>query len=260
MNINLEDLLNAGCHFGHQKTRRYPKMGEYVFGVRNNVEVIDLAKTKVGLEEAAQEIGQMTNKDIIFVATRKNIARFVKEIAEKAGIFYVINRWPGGLISNWSEIKKNLDKMRQIEETLQVEEKKAVTEQKQEVNQQRKSDVREGKKEVGEKSKDNLFIAKAKDITALTKKEKIALTRELVKLKELYGGIAQMVELPKTIVVFSVRDEESICKEARNRGIKIIGICDTNANPDFADIVIPANDDAVEGIKYIAEYLAKSVK
>lgn len=220
MEISLKDLLEAGCHFGHQVSRWNPKMKPYIFTARDNVHIFDLVKTKEGLERAALFIGTVVkNKGkIIFIGTKKQAKEIIKEVATKTGMPYVTERWVGGTITNWEEIKKNLQRLKELK----------------------------SKKETGE-------------FKNYTKKENLLIEREILKLEKIYGGISCLEDLPQAIFVVDVKKEWGAVKEAWSRGIKIVGIVDTNADPTLIDYVIPANDDAPKSIELILNYIGEVI-
>lgn len=219
--ISLKDLLEAGCHFGHQTTRWNPKMKPYIFTARDRIHIFDLVKTKEGLTRAvafaktiASEGGQ-----IIFVGTKRQAQEIVRQSAQKVNMPYITERWIGGLITNWDQIKKRLDFL---------------------------ADLKSGKASGRFKER--------------TKKENLLIDREIVKLERIFGGIANLTGLPKAIFVADAKKDSGALTEARKRGIKSIAIVDTNANPDLADFVIPANDDATKSIQLIVDVIAEAVE
>jgi len=215
--ISLKDLLEAGCHFGHQVNRWNPRAKSFIYSVRDGIHIIDLAKTKAALEEACNFIidTAANGGSIIFVGTKRQARGIIKEEAQKAGAMYLVVRWLGGLLTNWTEIKKNLDKLKKMRD---------------------------------EKEKDQW--------NKFTKKEQLLKGKELDKLEGLYAGIADLTELPAALVLVDIRKEESAVSEALKTGVKTVAIVDTNTNPDLVDYPIPANDDATGSIKLIASYLA----
>lgn len=222
--ITLKELLEAGCHFGHVTTRQNPKAREFIFEERDNIHVIDLAKTKEGLEAAAAFVKVLASQGgtIVFVGTKRQTQGIIAEEAKRASaqdgsaIFYVNRRWIGGTISNFEEVSKNYQKLKELEEKLKSDQAK------------------EGytKREIG-----------------LWEKEKN-------KLAELYGGIYEIQKIPDALFIADVHEEIGAVKEASRRGVTIVGIVDTNADPTLIDYPIPANDDAVGSIKLVTSYLA----
>jgi len=218
--ISLEELLEAGCHFGHQVKRWHPKMKPYIWTVKNGVHVFDLVKTKKELEKAAAFVKAITTKTgkIIFVGTKRQASGIIEKEAKRCGVFYVNHRWLGGTITNWQEIKKRIDKL---------------------------VDMKQKKKE-GEYDK-------------YTKKENVLIDREIARLERFFGGLVGLEELPEAIFIVDCKKEEVVVKEAKTKGVKIIGIVDTNTDPSDIDYVIPSNDDAVGSIKLIVSKIAEAV-
>lgn len=217
--ISLKELLEAGCHFGHQVPRWNPRASPFIYTARDNVHIIDLAKTKEGLEQAAEFVKTLAaeGKTIIFVGTKRQARGIVEEEAKRAGAFYLVVRWLGGLLTNWEQIKKNLERLVKMRA-----EKKAGGWQE------------------------------------FTKKEQQLKEKELAKLEKLYGGIADLAELPQALFLVDIRKEEAAVKEAIKTGVTTVAIVDTNANPDLIDYPIPANDDAVGSIRLIVSYIAQA--
>ena len=212
--ISLKALLEAGCHFGHKASRWYPTAKTYIYTEKDGVHIIDLALTKAGLERAGQyllELAQSGSK-VLFVGAKRQAEAVVEEAAKRCGAYFVTKRWPGGLLTNFSVMKKNLAR---IEET-----------------KTRSNDV------------------------SYTKKERLLAKRDHDKLIVEYGGMQGMDVLPEAIFVVDVKKFEGAIKEAQKMGVKIIAICDTNADPNLVDFAIPANDDAVGSVKIIVGYLA----
>lgn len=219
--ISLKDLLEAGCHFGHQASRWNPRANEFIYAQRDGVHIIDLAKTKEGLETAAAFAKTTAAKggQIIFVGTKRQARAIIQEEAKDSGLLYLIERFPGGLLTNWSEIKKNLDKLNRM--------------------RMEKIDGTWGK---------------------FTKKEQLMLDRELLKLERLYGGVAGLKGLPAALFLVDIKKEEGAVREAIRMEVQTIAIVDTNTNPDTIDYPIPANDDALGSLKFITHYLAEAYK
>lgn len=216
--ISLKDLLEAGCHFGHQVTKWHPRAAKFIYSAREGVHIIDLAKTKKGLLEACDFIEKLVSGGgiILFLGTKRQAKGIVKEEAEKVGAFYITERWPGGLITNWEVMNKNLLKMKNLEWRLSNDAEKA----------------------------------------KFKKKEVALWGKELKKLTEVYGGIKDLPRVPDALFVVDVRKELGAVREAKRRGIPVVGIVDTNSNPDLIDYVIPANDDAVGSLMYIVSVVA----
>ena len=219
--ITLEELLEAGCHFGHQVTRQNPKARDFIFEARDNIHIIDLAKTKEGLEEAAAFIKALAEKGgtLVVVGTKRQVAPIVIEEINRAvgqeGLFFVTSRWIGGTLTNFAEVSKNFKKLKDLSEKLQDKEKRA----------------------------------------GYTKKEIGRWEKERQHLEGFYGGIAGMKKTPDAIFVIDTHLEELAVKEAGKMGVTTVGIVDTNADPNAVNYPIPANDDAVGSVKLITSYI-----
>jgi small subunit ribosomal protein S2 len=219
--ISLKELLEAGCHFGHQSSRWNPKMKPYIFTARDGIHVFDLAKTKEGLE-AACAFAKATVADggkIIFVGTKRQAKEVIKEVAQSVGMPYVSERWLGGTFTNWEQIKGRIERLKDLKE----------------------------KREKGE-------------FKGFTKKERLLIDREISRLEKFFGGIEALEELPEAIFVVDTKREMAAVKEAKKRGIKVIGLVDTNSDPDLVDYVIPANDDATKSIELVVRQIGEAIK
>ncbi len=219
--INLKDLLEAGCHFGHQSSRWNPKMKPYIFTARDGVHVFDLAKTKESLEAAMDYVKEITRegKIIVFVGTKRQAKEVIKKVAQSVGMPYVSERWLGGTFTNWEQIKGRIGRLKDLKE----------------------------KREKGEFNK-------------FTKKERLLIDREISRLEKLFGGIDELEDLPEAIFVVDTKRELSAVREANKRDIKVVGLVDTNSDPDLVDYVIPANDDAAKSIELIVRKIGEAVK
>ena len=218
--ISMKQLLEAGVHFGHQTRRWNPKMAQYIFTERNGIYIIDLQKTVKKVEEAykfTKEIAE-TGKPILFVGTKKQDQEAIKEEAERCGMFYVNERWLGGMLTNHKTIKTRIEKLRKLEK---MEE--------------------EG------------------TFNVLPKKEVIKLRAEKEKLEKYLNGIKDMPELPGAIFVVDPRKENIAIQEAHRLGIPVIGIVDTNCDPEQLDFAIPGNDDAIRAVKLITGAMATAI-
>lgn len=216
---SMQELLEAGVHFGHQVRRGHPKMGEYIFGIREGVHIINLESSEKLLKEAAQfayELGQ-AGKVLLFVGTKKQAQPIVKELAEKAGAPFVNYRWIGGLLTNFDEIRKNVKKLTDLQD----------------------------KKLTGE-------------LSHYTKKEQLLISRKLEKFEREWGGIAKMNKLPDAIFVVDCVNEKTALAEANKLNLPIIGIADSNCNPYLLSYPIPGNDDATKSIKIMTEAIAEA--
>jgi len=219
--ISLRDLLEAGCHFGHQTTRWHPKMKPFIFTARDGIHIFDLVKTKEGLEAAANFVKATVAEggQIIFVGTKKQAQEIVKNAAQRVNMPYLTERWVGGLITNWEEIKKRINYL---------------------------TDLKAKKAEGYFKER--------------TKKENLLIDREIAKLERIFGGVSNLTSVPAAIFVTDGRKEDGALKEARRRGVKTIAIVDTNVDPSNVDFVIPANDDATKSIELIVGVIAEAVE
>lgn len=223
--ITLEELLVAGCHFGHQVNRRNPKADEYIFEARSNIHIIDLEKTREGLIEAGNFLRDLAAKNgqVIFVGTKRQAKQIVKEEVERArsvnaaGAFYVTFRWIGGALTNFPEVSKNFKKLGELNEFLSGNKK-----------------------------------------SEYTKREVILFERERDKLNDFYEGIATLTKVPDALVIIGTQLEQTAVREAISNRITTVGVVDTNADPTVIDYPIPANDDAVGSIKLITSYLVDS--
>lgn len=220
--ITLKQLLEAGSHFGHQVNRWHPKAKQFIYTKRDNIHIIDLAKTKRNLEIATEFIKEQASKGgkIIFVGTKRQAQKIVFEEAKRVGAMYMIKRWLGGLFTNWEQIEKNLNRLKKLEADLKNEE-----------------------------------IRKK-----YTKYEVTLWQREFDKLMGLYGGIYDLNKIPEMLFIVDVKKEQSAVKEAIKKVVKIVAIVDTNTDPTLIDYPIPANDDAVGSIKLITSYIADAYK
>lgn len=214
-------MLEAAVHFGHRKTRQHPNMEQYVFSIRNNVSIIDLNQTKEKLAEVSAFLKAETQagKMILFVDTRPSTRALTKAVAEELEMPYVVERWSGGIITNWKTISNRLEYFKNLEE--------------------KKASVEEWAK--------------------CTKKEKHNIEEELKRLKILWGGIKNMTKLPDLIFIVDMRENALAVKEARLKEIPIVAIADTNTDPTLATYFIPANDDALSSVKYILERVKSAI-
>ena len=214
---SMQDLLEAGVHFGHQVRRWNPKMRQYIFTAREGVHVIDLEKTFIKLQEACDFVKSIGERGgvIIFLASKKQARTIIAEEAIRVGAKYVVERWIGGLITNWELASKNIKKLTDLKV----------------------------KKEEGE-------------FKERTKKENLLIDREIAKLQRLYGGVEGLEKLPDAMFVVDVRKEENACREALKKEIPVVAIADTNANLDLVNYPIPGNDDAIKAIKIITAAVA----
>lgn len=223
--ITLEELLAAGCHFGHQVTRQNPKARDFVYEARDGIHIIDLAKTKQGLEEAAAFIRDLARKPestLVVVGTKRQaqpvVEAQVKKVQEEKvgdGLFFVTNRWIGGLLTNFSEVSKNFKKLEDLAAKLSDEEEKS----------------KYTKKEVGQWGK------------------------EKTKLESFYGGVNTLKKVPDALFIIDSHTEDLAVREAKVMSVKTVAIVDTNADPHLIDYPIAANDDALGSIELITSYI-----
>ena len=218
--ISMKQLLEAGVHFGHQTRRWNPKMAEYIFTERNGIYIIDLQKTVKKIDEAYAFMQQAaaTGRPVLFVGTKKQAQDAIEEEAKRCGMFFVNQRWLGGMLTNYKTISGRIKRLNEI---------KAMEE-------------------------DGTF-------EKLTKKEVMKLRHELEKLERFLGGIKDMKGTPAAMFVVDPKKEKIAVREARILGIPIIGIVDTNCDPDDVDYIIPANDDAIRAVKLITGRMADAV-
>jgi small subunit ribosomal protein S2 len=221
MKVTLKELLEAGCHFGHQTVRWNPLMKPYIFTARDGVHIFDLAKTKQGLEEAGDFIKETVNKcgKVLFVGTKRQSRGPIIEVAKRVSMPYVSQRWLGGTITNWEQLKKSIDKLAEMKE----------------------------KREKGE----------YKD---LTKKEQLLIDRKIAKFEKFLGGVKELTEPPQAVFVVDAKRESAVVKEANRRKIPIIAMVDTDSSPTEVDFVIPVNDDAASSIELILGKIGEAVE
>jgi len=218
--LNIDEMANAGLHLGHRTSKLHPKMLPYIFGVRNNVHIIDLEKTREKLKEALNFIQKLIKekKIILVVGTKIQLKELVKEFATQFNFPYINHRWLGGTFTNFEIIKKRVEYLKELEE----------------------------KKEKGEFEK-------------YTKKERLLLERKLSKLKEKFEGIKKLEKIPEVVFILDMEKDNLAVKEAKIMGIKIIAISHTNVDPTLADFPIPANDDAITSVQYILEKIKEAI-
>ena len=209
---NFDQLLQAGCHFGHPKRKWNPAMAPYIYTERNGIHIIDLHKTAAKIDEAADALKQIakSGKKILFVATKKQTKEVIAEKATSVNMPYVIERWPGGMLTNFPTIRKAVKKMANIDKLMA----------------------------------DGTY-------SNLSKRELLQITRQRAKLEKNLGSIADLTRLPSALFVVDVLKEQIAVREANRLGIPVFGIVDTNSDPNNIDFVIPANDDAKDSVEVI---------
>ena len=219
--IKIEDLLEAGVHFGHNVRRWNPKMDEYIFGVRNNIHIFDLRITLEALNISLVKIHETVSKSgkILFVGTKKQCAESVKELAESSNNFFVNKRWLGGTLTNWKTISNSINRLNELENTIN----------------------------------DPTFT------NSVSKKELLERSREKEKLHLNLGGIKDLNGKPDLIVIMDVIKDKLAVLEAKKLNIPIVGIVDTNADPELIDYVIPGNDDAIRSINLYKKYFMETM-
>ncbi|MBR1809914.1 MAG: 30S ribosomal protein S2 [Paludibacteraceae bacterium] len=221
MRTNFEELLEAGAHFGHLKRKWNPAMAPYIFMERNGIHIIDLNKTVVKIEEAAEALKNIakSGRKVLFVATKKQAKDVVAEKAQEIGMPYITERWAGGMLTNFPTIRKAVKKMSSIDKMMT----------------------------------DGTF-------DNISKREKLQITRQREKLEKNLGSIADLTRLPSAVFVVDVMKEHIAVAEAQRLGIPVFGIVDTNSDPNNIDFVIPANDDATSSITVILNAVVAAIK
>lgn len=215
--VTMKEMLDAGVHFGHQTQRWNPKMKNYVYTARGGIHIIDLQKTVVRAQKAAEFVKEIAANGgrLIFVGTKKQAIEPVQEAAQKCGQYYVTKRWLGGMLTNFETIKSSIGRLRKIDQ-------------------------------MKEKGEDKF----------LTKKERAGLEKEYLRLSEFLNGIRDMKEMPSAMFVVDLPKEHIAVAEATRLGIPVVGIADTNSDPEVIEYPIPGNDDAIRSIKLFANMVA----
>lgn len=215
--ISLKDLLEAGCHFGHKVEKWHPKAKAFIYGEREGIHIIDLAKTRDGLKKAVEFLHSLgkEKKVVLFVATKRQAKSVVTEAAKRAGLSYLTSRWVGGFLTNWEEVKKNIDKTNRM----------------------------------GKELVEGVW-------KKFPKHEQVQLEKELRKLESVYHGVKELAGIPDAVFMIDIKREVSALRESTKRILPVVAIIDTNADPNLVDYPIPANDDAVGSIQYIVDALS----
>jgi small subunit ribosomal protein S2 len=215
------ELLEAGCHFGHLRKKWNPKMTPYIFMEHKGIHIIDLNRTAEMLERAALAMKAIakSGKKIMFVATKKQARAIVQKAAESVGMPFVTERWLGGTMTNFATIRKSVRKMQNIERMLADE-----------------------------------------TLTSITKKERLTLSREHTKMNKQLGGIEQLNRLPSAVFIVDIHHEHLALAEAKKLSIKTFGMVDTNSDPTQVDFAIPSNDDASKSISFVTNYLTAAIR
>ncbi|MBQ0154563.1 MAG: 30S ribosomal protein S2 [Bacteroidales bacterium] len=221
MRTNFDQLLEAGCHFGHLKRKWNPAMAPYIYTERNGIHIIDLNKTAIKIDEAAEALKNIvkSGRKVLFVSTKKQGQEVVAAMAKEVGMPYITERWAGGMLTNFPTIRKAVKKMSNIDKMMT----------------------------------DGTF-------DNISKREKLQITRQREKLEKNLGSIADLTRLPSAIFVVDVMKEHIAVAEANRLGIPVFGIVDTNSNPAPIDFVIPANDDATKSIEVILAAVCAAIK
>lgn len=210
VDISLQQLLEAGCHFGHQVRRRNPRMASYIYSHQDGVHIIDLVKTKAGLDEALSALKNIVSEGgvVLWVGTKRQAQDVVKDAAEKTGMPYFVTRWPGGYFTNFPQLQKSVLRLRDLK----------------------------SKRESGELKK-------------YTKKEQLLFDREIAKLTKLFGGVESRDKLPQVLLIVDTHREAVAVAEANLVKVPVVGLVDTNADPSKIDYIVPSNDDAAKAIE-----------
>jgi len=218
--LSVEEMLEAGLHFGHQTFRWNPNMKPYIFDARDGIHIIDLTQTEQRLKEALDFVAQLAKQGgtILLVGTKRQASEIIAEIAKAAGLPYVANRWPGGLLTNYSTIKNRISYLKQLREKVTTQ-----------------------------------------NFGDMTKKEIGLLEKELANLEDSFGGVDNLTALPDALFIVDVLREKIALKEATRLGIPVIAMVDTNANPEGIEFVIPSNDDAKQGIRLITQAIVDTL-
>lgn len=219
--VDIKALLEAGVHFGHKTSRWHPKMAKYIHSKRQDAHIIDLTKTVEALEAVLPEVTKVAaqGKKVLFVGTKKQMKEAVKAAAESAGQPYVTERWIGGMLTNVSTITTQIKKLKDLEKRMAS------------------GDL--------EKRYNKLEVQRFQE--------------EIDSLNAKYGGIKDLTGKPGMVVILDTIVDVNAVREAKNLGVPVVGIVDTNANPDMVDHVIPANDDAIKGVKLMLDYFVEAV-
>ncbi|MBO4482027.1 MAG: 30S ribosomal protein S2 [Bacteroidales bacterium] len=219
--VTFEELLDAGCHFGHLRRKWNPAMAPYIFMEKNGIHIIDLYKTADKLEEACAAAKQIAKSDrkILFVATKKQAKETVAELVKQVNMPYVTERWPGGMLTNFYTIRKAVKKMSDIDK-----------------------------------------LMNGPQFNAISKREKLQIQRERAKLEKNLGSIADLSKLPAAVFVVDILKEHIAVAEARRLSIPTFAIVDTNSNPNLIDFPIPANDDASKSISVIVKAICEAIR
>ena len=218
--VSLEKLLETGAHFGHQTKRWNPRMSEFVYGVRDGVHIFDLIKTKSAMEDALGAISDASKKDklILLVGTKKQAKAKVKEVGQATGICYVDERWLGGTLTNFEQIRKSINTLNRLKEEME-----------------------EGKYD------------------SYTKKERLLISRDIEKLEKNVGGLQKLDRIPDMMIIVDIRREHAAIKEGAKNEVEMVGIVDTNADPNEVRWPVPMNDDSPQALSYMLDLIKESL-
>ncbi len=216
--FNMRQLLEAGVHFGHQTQRWNPRMGEFIYGARNGIHIMDLTQTVPMLDQALQAIRDCVAKGgrVLFVGTKRQAAQPIAEAAEKCAQYYMNHRWLGGTLTNWQTVSQSINRLRSIDEQMES------------------------------------------GAEGLTKKERLNMERDQAKLQASLGGIREMGGVPDMLFVIDVKKEQLAVAEANKLGIPVVAVVDTNCSPDGVDYIIPGNDDATRAIALYCDLASRA--
>ena len=216
--FSMRQLLEAGVHFGHQTQRWNPRMGEFIYGDRNGIHILDLTQTHPMLEQALVAVRETVAKGgrILFVGTKRQAQKPIAEAAERCAQYYMNHRWLGGTLTNWKTVSNSINRLKEIDERM------------------------------------------AEGLEGLTKKERLGMERDQAKLQASLGGIREMGGLPDLIFVIDVNKEDLAVAEAKKLGIPVVAVVDTNCSPDGVDYIIPGNDDAARAIGLYCDLVSRA--
>ncbi|NVO22943.1 30S ribosomal protein S2 [Donghicola sp. C2-DW-16] len=216
--FTMRQLLEAGVHFGHQTQRWNPRMGQYIYGSRNGIHILDLTQTVPMLDQALKVVRDTVAKGgrILFVGTKRQAAQPVADAAEKCAQYYMNHRWLGGTLTNWKTVSQSIQRLKNIDEKMET------------------------------------------GAEGLTKKERLQMEREQAKLQASLGGIREMGGVPDLLFVIDVKKEQLAIQEANKLGIPVVAVVDTNCNPEGVDYVIPGNDDAARALALYTDLVSRA--
>jgi small subunit ribosomal protein S2 len=216
--FSMRQLLEAGVHFGHQTQRWNPRMGQYIYGQRNGIHIMDLTQTVPMLDQALQVVRDTVAKGgrILFVGTKRQAQKPIADAAERCAQYYMNHRWLGGTLTNWKTVSNSISRLKQIDEAME------------------------------------------NGLEGLTKKERLGMERDQAKLQASLGGIREMGGVPDLLFVIDVKKEDLAILEAKKLGIPVVGVVDTNCSPDGVDYIIPGNDDAARAISLYCDLVARA--